>query len=132
MENRILIISSKEYVLLAATAGMHHMYGFDMEADSISHAEAVMSLQDLTNKGYIKSNGDKFIIVGEMKLIFSIITNSRTMMDIHKKSGRKCIIYIYNEAVKVSESLRRPSYYELSRIPLEDIWNNLTDEGWFG
>ena len=74
MENRILIISSKEYVLLAATAGMHHMYGFDMEADSISHAEAVMSLQDLTNKGYIKSNGDKFIIVGEMKLIFSIIT----------------------------------------------------------
>lgn len=132
MQDKVLIVSSKEYVLLAAAAGAEEIYGFDMAADSIQEHEAIIALHGLTAKGYVESDGEKIILKDKMKVIFETITGSGTIIDVHKRSGRKCIFYIGKTAVKVVQSLRRPDSYEISIMPVSGVWQHLAEEGWIG
>lgn len=126
----VILVSAQEYVLLSASAGMKEMYGFDMHADQMSEEEVVLALQALSQRGFVESDGGKIILKNKAKQLFEQIRDADTMMDIHKKSGRKCILYIADYVVKVAQSLRRQDKYELSMIDKNGIWTHLQEEGW--
>lgn len=115
---------------MAAAAEIRQMYGFDMEPELMERRETIYALQELTKKGYLKSDGKQFQLAEEMADIFRQIRDADSMVEIHKKSERRCILYIGESAIKVSKSMRRENTYEVSVLPMEEVWSDLQDEGW--
>lgn len=130
MNSQAYLVSNEEFVMMAATAGIHEIYGFDMHLDEMEKTGAVHVLQELSKKGFVVSDGEKFRLTGVMEDIFHQIRDADTMMEVHKKSGRKCILYLGEQAVKVQKSMRRKELFELYQISLDEVWHDLQDEGW--
>ena len=130
MIDKVNLLTNDEFILLAAAAGMSKLYGFDMNPEQLQRDEAIYVLQGLTQKGFIVSNGQNFSLIGEMKIIFEQIKECDSYIEVHKKSGRKCMLYIGTETIKVAQSMKRPQIYELMKIETAKVWRNLMDEGW--
>ena len=130
MCDTIIILSKEEFLLLAAAAGIRQMYGFSMTDVNSEDQKILMSMQKLAEKNMIASIEGKFEVLEPLRSMFLQIKDAKTTVDVHKRSGRKCIVYIGEFGVKVSVSQRRQSALELQKIPNKDIWIHLTEEGW--
>ena len=58
------------------------------------------------------------------------IIEAKTTIDVHKRSGKKCIVYMGKFCVKVSNARRGNGLFAVQAVPLGEIWNHLTEEGW--
>lgn len=128
--NKVYILKKHEFLMIAAAAGMRSIYGFQLDGDSLEREESIHILQELTQKNYVRVEGERFVLINDMKIIMDQIQNVETTMDVHKSSGRNCILYIKDKAVKVTESLRRKDVLEVMLVPKSDIWKHLQEEGW--
>lgn len=129
MRDKVYIFSKEEFMVLAAAAGISKMYGFSLRED-IEEQEALMTMQKLTEKGFLFSFNGKFQLQETIAGIFKQIKSVKTTIDVHKRSGRSCIVYIGEYGVKVSVSVNRGEMLEIQSIPLNEIWSCLTEEGW--
>lgn len=129
-ENKVYLLTKHEFLLLAAAAGIQRLYGFDMNAGALEQEAAVYVLQDLTQRNYLQAIDGKFVLSEEMAGLFECIKGAETTMDVHKSSGRSCIIYMGRISVKVSQSMRRKDTFEVMSIPITEVWDYLQEEGW--
>lgn len=129
MQDKVFIFSKEEFMILAAVSGIRQMYGFSLREDVEEH-ETVLAMQKLTERGLLWSDGGKFKLPETVENVFSQIKNVKTTIDVHKRSGRKCIVYISDYGVKVSLSKNRNEMLEVQCIPIEELWKCLTEEGW--
>lgn len=127
--DKVIILTEQEVVLLAAANGMKKMFGFAVADTETKPDEIIYVMQKLVQNGYLEGK-EKFVLTPEIKRIFDLIENAQTILEVHKHSGRKCLIYVGSISVKVALSLRRRNCYEITEIPLNDVWKHLTDEGW--
>lgn len=130
MEDKVYIFSKEEFLILAAASGIQEMYGFDMTGVGEENGELLLNMQKLVTKGYLYAVGEKFLIQEPIKSIFLQIKDVQTTIDVHKRSGKKCIVYIGDFGVRVSPSSRRKGMLEVQSIDLNDIWKFLQEEGW--
>lgn len=130
MEEKVYIFSKEEFLILAAASGIREMYGFDLSGVSQEKDELLLSMQKLATKGYLYSEGEKFLVQEPVKSIFLQIKDEQTTIDVHKRSGKKCIVYIGDFGVRVSPSVQRKGMLEVQSIALDEIWNFLREEGW--
>ena len=130
MENKVYLLTNREFVLLAAVAGIRKLYGFEMKADEMAQEEAIYELHNLAKKNYLKVVDGSFTFTEEMNGLFSQIRDADTTMDVHKASGRSCILYVGNRVVKVSPSMRRADVYEVMLLEQDEVWKHLKEEGW--
>lgn len=130
MEEKVYIFSKEEFLILAAASGIQEMYGFDMSEVEDEPQELLLNMQKLVNKGYLYTEGEKFLVQEPVKNMFLQIKDVQTTIDVHKRSGKKCIIYIGDYGVRVSPSFQRKGKLEVQSITLNDIWNFLQEEGW--
>lgn len=130
MENEIFLVSNHEFLLLAASVGIESLYGFDLQPELLEKQEAIYSLQELTSKGWLCVEHGTFFPTGKIQEIFKRIKNAETIVEVHKKSGKRCILYISDCTIFVAESMRRNDMYEVSAYSTDDIWLNLQEEGW--
>ena len=129
MQDKVHIFSKEEFMVLAAAAGISQIYGFPLRED-IGEQETVLVMQKLTEKGFLFSVDGKFQLQEMIADVMAQIKAVKTTIDVHKRSGRSCIVYIGDYGVKVSESTVREGMLELQSIPLKEIWTCLTEEGW--
>ena len=129
-ENKVYLFTGHEFLLLAAAKGIQRIYGFEMKAEELEQEDAVYLLQSLTQRNYLKTENEKFVLSEEVEAVFDVIKNAETMMDVHKSSGRSCVIYLERYGVKVSQSLRRKDTFEVMLLPVADVWGYLQEEGW--
>lgn len=129
-ENKVYLFTGHEFLLLAAAKGIQRIYGFKMKAEELEQEDAVYLLQSLTQRNYLKAENERFVLSEEMEAVFDVIKNAETMMDVHKSSGRSCVIYLERYGVKVSQSLRRKDTFEVMLLPVADVWSYLQEEGW--
>ena len=130
MEDKVYIFSKEEFLILAAASGIQEMYGFDMTGVGEENGELLLNMQKLVTKGYLYAVGEKFLIQEPIKSIFLQIKDVQTTIDVHNRSGKKCIVYIGDFGVRVSPSSRRKGMLEVQSIDLNDIWKFLQEEGW--
>ena len=130
MEEKVYIFSNEEFLILAAATGIREMYGFEMNGVGEQTEELLMNMQKLVTKGYLCAEGEKFLVQESVKSMFLQIKDVQTTIDVHKRSGKKCIVYIGDFGVRVSLSIRRKGMLEVQSIALADIWNFLQEEGW--
>ena len=130
MEDKVYIFSKEEFLILAAASGIQEMYGFDMTGVGEENEELILNMQKLVTKGYMYSEEGKFLIQEPVKSIFLQIKDVQTTIDVHKRSGKKCIVYIGDFGVRVSLSIQRKGMLEVQSIALDEIWNFLQEEGW--
>lgn len=129
MNEKVFLFSKEEFVMLAAATGIREMYGFSL-GENIEEPKALQAMQKLSEKGLLLSIDGKFQVQDPVAGIFTQIRNVKTTIDVHKRSGKKCIIYIDEIGVKVSFSARREGVLEVQAIALNDIWKHLNEEGW--
>lgn len=129
MENKVFVFSKEEFTILAATAGIYRIYGFPI-AEDMDREKAVIVMQELVTKGYLSSIDGKFLLQEPVAKLFQQIKDVKTMLDVHKRSGRKCIIYMNDAGTKISVSQRREDCFEVQMLSLDDVWKHLTEEGW--
>lgn len=129
MNEKVFLLSKEEFVMLAAASGIRQMYGFSI-AEEIEEEKALQAMQKLSEKGLLLSIDGKFQVQEPAAGIFRQIKEEKTILDVHKKSGKKCIVYLGEFGVKVSMSARREGMLEVQAIPLNEIWKYLTEEGW--
>lgn len=130
MDSRVWLFTKKEFLFLAAAAGIRRMYGFQVDAGSMERADAVLTLQSLTRRGCLTAVNEGFELTELVKSLFLQIRDAATTIDVHKRSGRSCILYIGSAAVRVSPSMRRKEHMEVQEIPLCELWSFLQEEGW--
>lgn len=130
MKDTVIVLSKEEFLLLAAAVGIRQMYGFSVADVSGNDQDMVLSMQKLAEKNMIVSIDGKFEATEPVRSLFLQIKDAKTTLDVHKRSGRKCIVYIGEFGVKVSISQRRQSALEIQRVPNSEIWTHLTEEGW--
>lgn len=130
MTEQIYLLTAREFILLAATAGIRELYGFDMSVEELDRGKVIYVLQDLTKKGYLKTVEREFYLTEVMAGIFTQIKNAESVVEIHKRSGRRCMLYMEQEVVMVSETMYRKNVYKVSKLSLEKVWNTLVEEGW--
>lgn len=128
--NKVYLLSKHDFLLLAAAAGMKGVYGFELDVESLERGDSIQILQDLTARKYMQVVDGKFVPVNEMAEIFGQIKEAETTLEVRKSSGKKCIVYIYDEGVMVSPSMRRKDMFEVMMIDKAQIWQHLQDEGW--
>lgn len=129
MEDKVLIFSKEEFMVLAAASGIRQMYGFSIDA-GMDDQTAVLVMQELAGKGLLLSIEGMFQIQEPAASLFSQIKEAKTVIDVHKRSGKKCIVYIGDFGVKVSVCERREGMLKVQKLPLGEIWEHLTEEGW--
>ena len=129
MKDKVYIFSKEEFMILAAVSGIEQMYGFSLK-ENIEDQEALLVMQALAKKEILFSKDGKFQLQEKVAQIFSQIKNAKTTIDVHKQSGRKCIVYMDGLAVKVSLSKGREEMLEVQCIPLREVWKHLSEEGW--
>ncbi len=129
MGDQVFIFSKEEFLILAAASGIHRMYGFTMREEP-SERKAVLAMQGLSERKILLSVNDVFQVQEPVAALFRQIKEAKTTIDVHKRSGRKCIIYIGEWGVKVAISRQRPEMLEVQKIPIGQIWRFLTEEGW--
>lgn len=129
MQDKVHIFSKEEFMVLAAAAGISQIYGFPLRED-MGEQEAILVMQKLTEKGFLLSVDGKFQLQEMMADVMAQIKAVKTTIDVHKRSGRSCIVYIGDYGVKVSASTVRDGMLEVQSIPLNEIWTCLTEEGW--
>ena len=130
MEEKVYIFSKEEFLILAAATGVQEIYGFEMSGAGEETQELLLNMQKLVTKGYLYTEEEKFLVQEPVKNMFLQIKNVQTTIDVHKRSGKKCIVYIGDFGVRVSPSLQRKGMLEVQSIALNDIWNFLQEEGW--
>ena len=130
MKDKVYIFSKEEFLILAAASGIQEMYGFDMTGVGEENEELILNMQKLVTKGYMYSEEGKFLIQEPVKSMFLQIKDVQTTIDVHKRSGKKCIVYIGDFGVRVSLSIQRKGMLEVQSIALDEIWNFLQEEGW--
>ena len=130
MKDTVIVLSKEEFLLLAAAAGIRQMYGFSVADVSSDDQNIILSMQKLAEKNMLVSIDGKFEVLEPLRSLFLQIKDAKTTLDVHKRSGRKCIVYIGEFGVKVSVSQRRQSSLEIQKILNRDIWSHLTEEGW--
>lgn len=128
--NKVYTLKKHEFLILVAIAGMKKIYGFDLEGTSLEKEESLYILQDLVQKNYVRVEGERFLPVNDMEIILKQLCNVRTILDVHKASGRCCILYLSDMAVKITQSLRRKDMLEIMLMAKEQVWEHLQDEGW--
>lgn len=129
MEDRVFIFSKEEFMVLAAASGIRQMYGFAI-GEEIEEQKAVLTMQRLAEKGLLLSIDGAFQIQEPAASLFLQIKDAKTTIEIHKRSGRSCIVYIGERGVKVAASQRRRGMLEVQGISTKDLWRFLTEEGW--
>ena len=129
MQDKVYIFSKEEFMVLAAAAGISKIYGFSLK-ETIDDQEAVLVIQKLTEKGFLISADGKFQLQEKIAGMFEQIRMVKTTIDVHKRSGRSCIVYIGDYGVKVTVSVNRGEMLEIQCIPLKEIWPCLIEEGW--
>lgn len=129
LNNDVFLLTEKEFLILAAASDIHSIYGFDLKPDETNRQDAILALHSLQKKGCLVGE-DKFVLSRSMKKIFNSIKQADTVIEIHKDSGRTCMIYIGNLTVKIVKSLRRTDTLEVSALRTAELWNHLKEEGW--
>lgn len=129
MNDQVFIFSKEEFLVLAAASGIHRMYGFTI-GEGPSDREAVLAMQRLSERRILLSVNGVFQVQEPAAALFRQIKEAKTTIDVHKRSGRNCIVYIGEYGVKVSVSKRRREMLEVQKIPIGEIWKFLTEEGW--
>lgn len=129
MDNRVYLFSGKEFMVLAAASGIEKMYGFSLE-EKMEDQEVLLTMQALTVRNLLSSQNGRFQVQESVKELFQQIRDAKTMMDVHKRSGKKCILYIGDFSVLVSASPTREDVLSVQKIPNKEVWNFLTEEGW--
>lgn len=129
MDNQVFIFSKEEFLILAAASGIHQMYGFTI-GEEPSDREVVLAMQRLSERKLLISVNGTFSVQEPVKSLFFQIKEAKTTIDVHKRSGRKCVVYIGEWGVRVAISRQRPGMLEIQKIPSGEIWRFLTEEGW--
>ena len=130
MEEKVFIVSKEEFLIMAAVSGIRSMYGFEIAETGKETGELLVEMHRLVEKGFLDTDDEKFYLQEPMKSIFQQIKEVKTTMDVHKQSGKKCIIYISDFGVKVSFSAQRKGKLEIQAMEKENIWSFLQEEGW--
>lgn len=130
MEQTTYLITEREFLLLAAAAGIDSLYGFELKAEAMDRENSIYTLQELTGKLYMEATENGFKPAGVMDEIFSVIKDAVTVLEVHKKSGKTCILYIGDQSVHVAKSARREETFEIGMIPFGKTWDFLVEEGW--
>lgn len=128
--DKVFLLSKEEFMILAAAFGIRRMYGFSMESVRPDDQTVIQCMQNLMKREMLLSVDGKFQVLEPLASYFEQIRDEKTTVDVHKRSGRNCIVYINDFGVKVSISQRRPEMLEIQRIETGEIWKYLTDEGW--
>lgn len=129
MEEKVFIFSKEEFMVLAAASGIRQMYGFSI-GEELDDQTAVLVMQQLAARKLLLSIEGKFQIQEPAASLFQQVKEAKTTIDVHKRSGKKCIVYIGDFCVKVSLSQRREGALQVQRVPLGELWKHLTEEGW--
>lgn len=130
MSDMVYLFTHQEFALLLAAAGIRRMYGYGISPEPPDRENALRMLQMLSRKGYLTANGERFVLSGEMKPIFDQMGEAESVLEVHKASGRSCLLYLGRGCVRLSGSLRRPEILELQRLDPDHVWEWLEEEGW--
>lgn len=130
MDSKVFVFSKEEYLVLAAAAGIRQFYGFSMETENMDEQSTLLAMQKLSQKNILLSINGKFQIQEPVASLFLQMKNAASIIDVHKRSGRKCIVYIRDFGVKVSLSQRRQGMLEIQQVLIGEIWKHLIEEGW--
>ena len=129
MNDKVYVFSKEEFMLLAAASGIRQMYGFSLNIDA-DEQSAIFAMQELVKKGCLLSVNGKFEVQEPIAELFLQMKDAKTTIDVHKRSGKKCIIYIDECGIKVSVSERRERILQIQKLMLGEIWEHLKEEGW--
>ena len=129
MDDKVFIFSREEFIVLVAASGIRQMYGFSIY-EELDDQNALQAMQNLVAKGQLLSVEGKFQVQEPVASLFLQMKEAKTTMDVHKRSGKKCIVYIGTFAVKVSLSRRGKGMLEVQGMMLSELWKHLTEEGW--
>lgn len=130
MEHVIYLITETEFILLASAAGIESLYGFELQSEKLSRADSIFALQELTGRQYMEVTQSGFKPMEIMAEIFAVIKEASSILEVHKKSGKTCILYIGDQTVYVAKSSRRKGIFEVGTMSVEDTWGFLEEEGW--
>ena len=130
MNDIVYLLTHQEFALLLAAAGIRRIHGYGISPKPPDREDALHMLQILSRKGYLTGSGEQFVLSGEMKQIFAQIQDAASVLEVHKASGRSCLLYLGKGCVRLSGSLRRPEILELQRLDPDDVWEWLIEEGW--
>lgn len=129
MDNIGFLFSRQEFMVLSAVSGIEKMYGFSME-EKVEEQEILQAMQALTARNMLGSFDGIFQVQEPVRELFQQIKDAKTMLDVHKRSGKKCILYIGQFSVQVSALPNREGMLHVQKISNRDVWNFLTEEGW--
>lgn len=129
MDNIGFLFSRQEFMVLSAVSGIEKMYGFSME-EKVEEQEVLQAMQALTARNMLGSFDGIFQVQEPVRELFQQIKDAKTMLDVHKRSGKKCILYIGQFSVQVSALPNREGMLHVQKISNRDVWNFLTEEGW--
>ena len=127
--DKIWLFTEEEFLVLAAACGVKKIFGYAIDAEKMKRENIIYSIQGLQQRGLLEIS-DSIRATKEIQDIFNVISEPNTMLEVRKKSGRSCLIYLDKYAVKVSRSMRRENTFEVMLTEVDQVWNNLMDEGW--
>jgi len=127
--DKIWLFSEEEFLVLAAACEVKSIFGYAIDMEKIKRENIIYSIQGLQQRGLLEIS-DSIRATKEMQNIFGTIREPNTTLEIRKKSGRSCLVYLDKYAVKVSKSMRRGNTFEVMLTEVDQVWNFLVDEGW--
>ncbi|MBR6478078.1 MAG: hypothetical protein IKS85_06490 [Lachnospiraceae bacterium] len=127
--DKVWLFTEEEFLILASACGIKSLFGFPIDMEKFSREDAIYSVQELRQRGLLEV-GETMYPTEEMQEIFGNIRDAQSYVEVRKKSGRTCVIYIDKIAVKVSKSMRREGTFEVITTEVSKVWDHLTDEGW--
>lgn len=130
MRDKVYLLTIQEFLLLLAAADIRELYGFTFDEELPEREEGLAILQGLTSRGFLTAQGDRFVPVGEIRPALEALKRAKTVIDVHKQSGRSCLLYLGEDCVRLSRSLRREGLLELQRLEPDHVWAWLQEEGW--
>lgn len=131
MTEVVYLLTYEEFILLLAAAEIRTLYGFQFELQPPDRENSLQLLKELCLKGYLISDGKEFKAAGEMRQVLTRLREAKTVLEVHKTSGRGCFFYVgETESIRLSKSLRRKEILELQCIRTEEVWKWMMEEGW--
>ena len=127
--DKVWLLTEDEFLVLASACGIKSIRFFSLNIGSVESERVIYTIHGLRQKGLLEY-GEDLHVTQEIKEIFETISDAYSTLELHKKSGRTCVIYMNDYAVRISKSFRRENTYEVSRMETNEIWSYLQDEGW--
>lgn len=128
-----IILSNREFSLIAASAGLDGIFGIFTEDDDIDEYEVYRTLNSLVQKGIIKNDGNKFIPEEMIKDFINVIKNAECAMAVYPPYDNLPVKFCYlnGEKILVTEPCATgEDLYKLYLTDKEEFVLLLKNEGY--